>query len=96
MSASEFVAENLGLILGVLAFAVFVVGLMLALRTEGGRNTLAGGAVRVALAALALAERWLSGQMQVETQTALETGDTAQEHEIEAARRWLKGWQARR
>jgi hypothetical protein len=93
MSVGEFVSENLALILGVLAFAVFVVGLVFALRTENGRNTLAGAAVRVALAALALAERWIGTQLEPDTATgALD----AQEHEIVAARRWLHAWLDRR
>lgn len=95
MSVGEFVSENLALILGVLVFVVFVVGLVFALRTEGGRNSLAGAAVRVALAALALAERWIAGQIQQERATATQGGE-AQEHEIETARRWLEGWLARR
>lgn len=93
MTVGEFVSQNLGLILGVLAFVVFVVGLVFALRTEQGRNTLAGAAVRVALAALALAERWIGQQLEPEAATgALD----AQEHEIVAARRWLHAWLDRR
>jgi hypothetical protein len=93
MTVGEFVSENLALILGVLAFAVFVVGLVFALRTEQGRNTLAGAAVRVALAALALAERWIGTQLEPPaTAGALD----AQEHEIVAARRWLRAWLDRR
>lgn len=93
MTVGEFVSQNLGLILGILAFVVFVVGLVFALRTEQGRNTLAGAAVRVALAALALAERWIGQQLEPDTATgALD----AQEHEIVAARRWLHAWLDRR
>lgn len=94
MSAGEFVSNNLGLILGVLALIVFGIGLFFALRTEQGRNTLAGAAVRVALAALALAERWIGQQLEPET---VSTGALdAQEHEIEAAQRWLHTWLDRR
>ena len=93
MSVGEFVSNNLGLILGVLAFVVFVVGLVFALRTEQGRTTLAGAAVRVALAALAMAERWIGPQLEPDA-TAGETD--AQEHEIVAARRWLRAWLDRR
>lgn len=93
MTVGEFVSDNLALILGVLAFVVFVVGLVFALRTESGRNTLAGAAVRVALAALAMAERWIGQQLEPDTATgALD----AQEHEIVAARRWLRAWLDRR
>ena len=93
MTVGEFVSNNLGLILGVLAFIVFVVGLVFALRTEQGRNTLAGAAVRVALAALAMAERWIGTQL--EPPAAMGALD-AQEHEIVAARRWLHAWLDRR
>ena len=93
MTVGEFVSQNLGLILGILAFIVFVVGLVFALRTESGRNTLAGAAVRVALAVLALAERWIGQQLEPDTATgALD----AQEHEIVAGRRWLRAWLDRR
>lgn len=93
MSLNEVVSENLGLIVGGLVFVLFAVGLVLALRTEGGRNTLAGGAVRVALAALALAERWIGSQIVIKPAAA---DATAQEHEIQAARRWLHAWLDRR
>lgn len=91
MTVGEFVSNNLGLILGILAFVVFVVGLVFALRTETGRNSLAGAAVRVALAALALAERWIGEQLNPEAATM-----DGQEHEIEAAQRWLHTWLDRR
>ena len=55
----EIVQEYLPVVIGVVVIGVFVVGLVLATRTEGGRQALAGGAVKFALAALALAERWL-------------------------------------
>ena len=94
MSVGEFVSNNLGLILGILALIVFGIGLFFALRTEQGRNTLAGAAVRVALAALALAERWIGQQLEPD---AVSTGALeAQEHEIVAAQRWLHAWLDRR
>ena len=95
MTVGEFVSNNLGLVLGVLAFVVFVVGLVFALRTEQGRNTLAGAAVRVALAALALAERWL-GRQEIAFDAVSTGALDAQEHEIEAAQRWLHSWLDRR
>ena len=88
----QIVTDNLGLIAGIVAFVLFVIGLVLALRTEGGRNTLAGAAVRVALAALAMAERWIGKQEPPATAGEMD----AQEHEIEAARRWLHTWLERR
>lgn len=58
----EFVAEYWPLILAVVA--LFVLGLVLGLRTEGGRDRLAAAAVQLAVAALALAERWLNSQVE--------------------------------
>lgn len=55
----ESVQTYLPLALGIGLTVLFLVGLWLALRTEGGRDALAGGAIRLALTALALAERWL-------------------------------------
>lgn len=95
MSVGEFVSNNLGLVLGVLAFVVFVVGLVFALRTEQGRNTLAGAAVRVALAALAMAERWI-GRQEIAFDAVSTDSTAGQEHEIEAAQRWLHTWLDRR
>ena len=59
----EIVAENLPLILGLVLGVLFLVGLVLGLRTEGGRERLAAAAVRLAVAALGFAERWLGGQV---------------------------------
>jgi len=68
----EMVREWLPLALGIGAAVLFVVGLVLALRTERGREALAGGAIRFALAALALAERWLGSVVGVQGQGRVE------------------------
>lgn len=60
----QFVSENLPLVLGVALGVLFVTGLVLALRTEGGRDRLAAAAVRLAVAALGFAEKWLGQQVQ--------------------------------
>jgi len=57
----QTITDNLPLILGGIAFVLFTIGLVLALRTESGRNTLARASVKLAVFALALAERWLGG-----------------------------------
>lgn len=83
------VTEWFPVIVGVVVFVVATVGLVLALRTEGGRDALAGGAVRFALALLTLAERWIGEQM----------GSGARgvgRGEIGEARGLLVAWQARR
>lgn len=95
MSVGEFVSNNLGLVLGILALIVFAVGLVVALRTETGRNSLAGAAVRVALAALAMAERWI-GRQEIAFDAVSTDSTEGQEHEIEAAQRWLHTWLERR
>lgn len=64
MTPVELVLENLRLIVGLMVLALFVVGLILGLRTEWGRDRLATAAVRLAEAALALAERWLARQVE--------------------------------
>lgn len=64
MTPMEFVMANLPLIVGIVVFVVFTVGLVLALSTASGRDALAGAAVRLAVAMLALAERWLGQQME--------------------------------
>lgn len=69
----DVVSENLPLILGVALGGLFVLGLALALRTEGGRASLARAAVRLAVAALGFAERWMEKQVEPVT---LESGRT--------------------
>lgn len=64
MTPVEVVTENLPLIIGAIVFVIFTAGLVLALRTASGRDALAGAAVRLALAMLALAERWLGSQVE--------------------------------
>lgn len=61
----DWITNNPLLVAGiVLALVLFVVGLVLALRTQGGRDTLAAAAVKLAVFALALAERWLGGMLE--------------------------------
>ena len=57
----DLIVEYLPLVIGLVVAGLFVVGLGLALRTETGRQGLADGAIRLALALLALAEGWLAG-----------------------------------
>jgi hypothetical protein len=91
----EVVREWLPLVVGVVVFAVATTGLALALRTESGRESLAAGAVRLALAMLRLAERWLGRQMEPEGTLARRVEST-QRGDIVTARRSLEGWLARR
>lgn len=64
MTPTEIVSANLPLIVGAVVFVIFTAGLVLALSTASGRDALADAAVRLAVAMLALAERWLGRQME--------------------------------
>lgn len=55
----QFLTDNTGIIIAAAVAVVFVIGLVLALRTERGRVALGNAAVRLAVAALGMAERWL-------------------------------------
>jgi hypothetical protein len=59
----EIVEEYLPLVIGVGIAVVLGIGLALALKTESGRQALAGGAVKFALVALGFAEQWLGKMM---------------------------------
>lgn len=93
MTPVEFVTQNMPLIVGAIVFLIFTVGLVLALRTPGGRESLAAGAVRLALAMLALAERWLGNQM---TPQVIDTSSGPRtvwrDSEIRLARVRLTAW----
>jgi hypothetical protein len=86
------VQENLPLILGIALGALFVLGLVLGLRTENGRAGLAAAAVRLAVAALGFAERWLGRQVEPVT---LENGRTVYgPTPVSQARTDLRRWLA--
>lgn len=89
----DVVTEWTPVVVGVLVFVVATIGMALALRSESGRDALAAGAVKLALAMLGLAERWLGGQL--EPAGTLARGVQG-EGELQAARRALRGWLARR
>lgn len=90
----DVMQEYLPLALGIGALALFVVGLALALRTTGGRDALAAAAVRLAVAFLGLAERWLGDQLEPHP---LADGVTLhQQSEVTLARVRLTAWMQRR
>lgn len=91
MSAAEWLQANLGVVVFAVMAALFVLGLVLGLRTEDGRGALAAGAVRVALAFLALAERWL-GRQELEPVTLREGVTEYQSNRVTLARVQLKAW----
>jgi hypothetical protein len=59
----DFIAANTAIFIGLLVFVVFTIGLVLALRTESGRAALARASVRLAVFALAMAEKWIGKQI---------------------------------
>ena len=89
----QFVTDNWLLILAGLALAVFAVGLVLALRTQGGRDTLAASAVKLAVFALGLAEKWLGKMLEPAS-----IGDSVADYQqpVTSARADLQGWLKRR
>lgn len=89
----QFLTDNLLLILAVLALVLFVIGLVLALRTQSGRDTLAAAAVKLAVFALALAERWLGQHAE-----PADIGDSIRDYKapVTSARAELAAWLGRR
>lgn len=88
---SAWLQANLSVVVFVAVF--FVLTAFLALRTPSGRDALGAGAVRLALACLALAERWLGTQLQPVT---LEDGRTVyRDGHLTLARVQLTAWLAR-
>ena len=85
----QFVTDNWLLILAGLALVLFIVGLALALRTQGGRDTLAASAVKLAVFALGLAERWLGKMLEPPA-----IGRSVQDYQqpVTTARADLQGW----
>ena len=45
----DFITANLPLVIGLLVFVLLTIGLVLALRTPGGRDAMAAAAVRLAI-----------------------------------------------
>ena len=89
----DWITDNWLLILAGIALALFIVGLVLALRTQGGRDTLAAAAVRLAVFALGLAERWLGKMAEPAA-----IGDSVADYQapVLRARVDLKDWLKRR
>lgn len=88
--SAEWLHANLSVVVFVVVFVLFTLGLTLALRTPGGRDALAGGAVRLALAFLALAERWIGqqapGDASAPSVSMTGAGRDAAQHDSAAAR----------
>ena len=89
----EWLMENLALVVGVVVFVIFTIGLVLAMRTQAGRDKLAGASVRLAVACLALAERWLGGMLEPE---GIGDSITLYRQPVAQARAELSAWLGRR
>jgi hypothetical protein len=90
----EWITDNPLLVAGgVLALVLFVAGLVLALKTQGGRDTLAAAAVKLAVFALGLAERWLGEMMEP---PALGSSVDDYQEPVTQARAGLQTWLNRR
>ena len=89
----DFLTDNAGVLAALVVFVVFALGLFFALRTEGGRDALGAAAVRLAVAALAMAERWLGGRLEPVAASSVAAPPT---DEIAEARAGLQAWLARR
>jgi hypothetical protein len=90
----QWITDNPVLFAGiVLALVLFIVGLVLALRTQGGRDALAAAAVKLAVFALGLAERWLGKMIEPAS-----VGDSVQDYQqpVTSARADLQVWLNRR
>ena len=85
----DWITDNWLLILAGLALVLFIVGFVLALRTQGGRDTLAASAVKLAVFALGLAERWLGKMLEPPAIGRSVADDQAP---VMRARVDLKGW----
>ena len=90
----DFIAANTAVFIGLLVFVVFTIGFVLALRTQSGRDALGMAAVRFAVAALAMAEKWLDQQIAGWRLAALE-GHPRPLHPIVQAQTELQSWISR-
>jgi hypothetical protein len=91
----DIITSNLAFFVGLAAFIIATTGLVLALRTDAGRDALGTAAVRLAVAVLAFAERWLGGEVRNKRLAALE-GDPQALHPVVTAQTDLQSWLARR
>lgn len=88
----QIVTDNLPLILGGIVFVLFTVGLVLALRTQSGRDALARASVRLAVFALGLAEKWLDKQITGEKLAHIGARQIPPQHPIVQAQSDLRFW----
>ena len=88
----DFIAANTAVFIGLVVFVLFTIGLVLAMRTPDGRDALAKASVRLAVFALAMAEKWIGGQIQAEKLTHIDARQVPPQHPIISAQVELLGW----
>ena len=66
----DMIVNNAAFFVGLFVFVVFFVGFVIAMLTEAGRLALGRAAVRLAIAALGFAERWLCREIDGEPRGA--------------------------
>ena len=88
----DLITGNLAFFVGLFVFVIFAIGFAIALSTASGRDALGRAAVKLAVAALGFAERWLGREIDDEVRTMSSAGRSSQRHPIERARSDLQGW----
>ena len=84
----DIITNNLAFFVGMFIAGVFVAGFAIALSTASGRDALARAAVRFAVAALAMAERWLGREIDAH----VEARAVPPVHPVAQARADLQSW----
>lgn len=85
----DIITNNLGFFIGMFLAGVFVAGFAIALSTASGRDALARAAVRFAVAALAMAERWLGREID---KAHVQARAVPPVHPVAQARADLQSW----
>ena len=88
----DLIVNNLAFFIGLLVFVIFTIGLVIALLTPSGRETLGRAAVRFAIAALKAAETWMGRQITGEKLDAINARQVAPQHPIITAQVNLQSW----
>ena len=88
----DTITNNLAFFIGLFVFVLVLVGLVLALLTPVGRETLGRAAVRFAVAALKAAETWLGREIIGEKLAAIDARQVPAQHPIIQAQVDLQSW----
>jgi hypothetical protein len=88
----DLITNNLAFFVGLFVFVVFVVGFVIAMSTQAGRDALGRAAVRFAVTALGFAEKWLGREITGENLAAIDARQALAQHPIVAAQVELQSW----